>query len=74
MDEFTRALETAFGTGPVGTAELTVDPLDGRATTGSGGNDPVRPSVSPCRLEPPVLPTGCICRVERPASVAAIHG
>ncbi len=65
MDEFTHALETAFGTGAVGSAELTVDRLDGRAVTGSGGsrhyapatgsggNDPVRPSVSPCRLEYP---------------------
>ncbi|MFJ7219593.1 hypothetical protein [Amycolatopsis sp. NPDC098790] len=97
MDEFTRALQTAFGAGPAGSAELTVDRLDGRAVTGSGGsrlcataagfggNDPVRPSVSPCRLEhpapecmcqaePPVFSTRCICRVEHPAPVAAIHG
>ena len=97
VDEFTRALQTAFGAGPAGSAELTVDRLDGRAVTGSGGsrlcapatkfggNDPVWPSVSPCRLEhpasaclcqvePPVLASRCICRVERPAPVAAIHG
>ncbi|MEU0794309.1 hypothetical protein ABZ342_29985 [Amycolatopsis sp. NPDC005961] len=70
MDDFTRALETAFGTGAVGTTELTVDRLDGRAAAGLGGNDPVRPSVSPCRLEHPA--SARLCRVEAP--VAAIHG
>ncbi|WP_143050956.1 hypothetical protein [Amycolatopsis pretoriensis] len=70
MDEFTHALETAFGAGPAGSAELTVDRLDGRAATGVGGNDPVRPSVSPCRLEHPG--TYCLCQAGTP--VAAIRG
>lgn len=86
VDEFTRALETAFGAGPFEATGVTVDRLDGRAATGFGGNDPVRPSVSPCRSDRPAtvglcltaasaVPTGeCLCAIERPEWVPAIRG